>query len=291
MSKAGVHLRFRDETRQPDACVRHEWPGFSVECVRINHARAFDYDWHGHSHYLAVHDISLRDGEVAVNDDEIANRANLRDLLTFVPQKARVTGWSDLNGDNHSYAAIFFDPALAESECEQPLVSDAARPMLYFEDPKLCQTMRRIEAIMSTGAEPEPVAAETLGLLAVLQLYPLLGGAFRNRAGHLTLAQQRNVTEFVESRIASAISLSEMAAVAGLSRYHFARSFSRTYGRAPHRYLLLRRISLAASFLGTTDLPVSEIAQRVGFSSPARLSTAFGRTMGQSPTTFRRAIR
>ncbi len=291
MSSVGVQLNFRDETRLPQSCVRHGWPGFSVECVRINHASAFDYDWHGYSHYLAVHDITLRDGEVAVGDDEIANCASLRDRLTFVPANARVSGWSDLDGDNNSYAAVFFDPGLAEAECEHPLLRAAARPLLYFEEPQLCQTMRRLEALVTGNADPEPVAAETLGLLAILQLYPLLGGAFRQRAGHLTLSQQRNVTELVEARIASAISLSEMAAVAGLSRYHFARSFSRTYGRAPHRYLLLRRISLAASFLANSTLPVSEIALRAGFSSPARLSTAFGRIMGTSPRTFRQLVR
>lgn len=291
MPTDGVNLHFRDERPRPDIFARRSWTGFAVECVRIGQARAFDYDWEGPSHFLAVHDIQLRDGELAVGGDTTANCFDLRDRLTFVPQNARVSGWSDLSGENQGYAALFFDPGLAEAECERPIVGMAVRPLVYFEDAALCRTLRRIEALVTAGDDPEPVAAETLCLLAVLQLCPQLGGVFEPAAGHLSLPQQRALADFVDARLGSAISLSELAKVAGLSRYHFARSFSRTYGRAPHQYLLLRRISLAASLLTSSMLPVGEIALRVGFSSPARLSIAFRRIVGCSPRVFRQAAR
>jgi hypothetical protein len=66
MPADGVNLKFRDQRPQPDTCIRRSWAGFSVECVRIRQARAFEYDWEGPRHYLAVHDILLRDGEVKV---------------------------------------------------------------------------------------------------------------------------------------------------------------------------------------------------------------------------------
>lgn len=291
MSLESVDFRLRDGTPLLDARVQNSWPGFSVECVQLNQARAFDYDWEGDSHYLAVHDILLRDGEAAIGDGQTQHRTDLRNLMTFVPRQARVSGWSELNNNTASYTAIFFNPALAENECEQPLLGASTRPLLYFEDARLCHTMRRLEKVVSACADPDPVATETLGLLAILQLFPIMGGAIRKRAGYLSLSQQRDIAEFIDSGIASAISLSDMAAVAGLSRYHFARSFTRTFGRAPHRYLLLRRISTAASFLSSGNMSVSEIAQRVGFSSTARLSIAFGKIMGVSPRTFRRAVR
>lgn len=291
MSLASVNFTLRDGTPLPDARVQHSWPGFSVESVNINQARAFDYDWQGDSHYLAVHDILLRDGEAAVGDEPSAHQIDLRDRMTFVPQQARVKGWSDLNDNGGSYTAIFFNPALAENECEVPLLGASTKPILYFEDENLCHTMRRLETVVSCSSEPDPLAAETLGLLAILQLYPLTAGTVKMRAGYLSLSQQRDIAEFIDTRIASTISLSDLASVTGLSRYHFARSFSRTYGRAPHRYLLLRRVSLAASFLAAGNLSVAEIAQRVGFSSTSRLSTAFGRIMGMAPRNFRKAVR
>lgn len=291
MSDVGVRLDFRDKITRPDSCIRQSWAGFSVECVRINQARAFDYDWQGQTHYLAVHNISLQDGEVTVGGDAGPNKTDLHDRLTFVPQNARVTGWSELSGEDHGYLAVFFDPDLAEAEYGRPILGSAVRPLVYFDDIVLCQTMRRMESLVTSGGDIEAVAAETLGLLAVLQLYPLLGGAFKPAAGHLSTIQQNRLVDFVDARIGSAISLSQMAQVTGLSRYHFARSFSRTFGRAPHQYLLMRRISLAASFLATSKLPISEIALRVGFSSPARLSIAFRRIIGRTPLSFRQAVR
>lgn len=286
-----MRLDFRDKITRPDSCIRQSWAGFSVECVRINQAHAFDYDWQGQSHYLAVHNISLQNGEVTVGGDAGPNQTDLHERLTFVPQNARVSGWSDLSGEGHGYLAVFFDPNLAEAEYGRPIIGSAVRPLVYFEDIKLCQTMRRMESLVTSGGDIEAVAAETLGLLAVLQLYPLLGGAFKPAAGHLSPIQQNRLVDFVDARIGSAISLSQMAQVTGLSRYHFARSFSRTFGRAPHQYLLMRRISLAASFLATSKLPISEIAVRVGFSSPARLSIAFRRIIGRTPLSFRQAVR
>lgn len=291
MSDVGVRLDFRDKLTRPDSCIRQSWVGLSVERVRISQARAFDYDWHGPNHYLAVHDILLRDGEVTVGGDAGPNRTDLHDRLTFVPQNARVSGWSDLSGDENGYLAVFFDPDLVEAEYGRPILGTAVRPLVYFEDIGLCHTLRRIEGLLTSGGDVEAVAAETLGLLAVLQLYPLLGGAFKQVAGHLSLTQQNQLVDFVDAQIGYAISLSQMAEVTGLSRYHFARSFARTFGRAPHQYLLLRRISLAASLLATSKLPISEIAQRVGFSSPARLSIAFRRIIGRTPLSFRKAVR
>lgn len=291
MPTAGVNLNFRDQGAGPDVNVHRSWSGFSVECVRIGQARAFEYDWEGPGHYLAVHDIVLRDGEVVVGGDAAVNCIDLRDRLTFVPQDARVSGWSDLSGDDQGYVALFFDPYLAEAEYERPILGTAVRPLVYFQDSALCRTLRQLEGLVTADGEPDPVAAETLGLLAVLQLYPQLGGTFQQGAGHLTLPQQRVLEDFVEARLGYAISLSELAAISGLSRYHFARSFFRTYGRSPHQYLLLRRISLAATLLTSSTVPVSEIAARVGFSSPARLSIAFRRTVGCSPRAFRQAAR
>ena len=112
----------------------------SKASVSTGRARSIT-NWFGRSHYLAVHDIVLRDGEVSVGDDERAHRADLRDRLTFVPQEARVSGWSALAGDDHGYAALFFDPGLAEAEYERPLVGLSVRPLLYFEDLRLCRTI------------------------------------------------------------------------------------------------------------------------------------------------------
>ena len=287
---SGVQLKFRDHRSFPDARYRQSWTGFAVECVEMNTAREFEYDWEGGSHYLAVHDIVLSDGEVAVAGQTDARQIDLRGRLTFVPQAARVCGWSRLVEGSHGYTAMFFDPGLAEAEYARPLFGAAPRPLLYFEDVRLRNTLERVKRLVTREDETDLLAAETLGLLAVLQLFPCQDRPIVPISGQLTLSQQRRLRDFVEARLSSVILLSEMAELVGLSRYHFARSFARTYGRPPHQYLLSRRISLAASMLATGSLPIAEIAGLTGFASPARLSTAFKRITGRSPRSFRQVL-
>jgi AraC family transcriptional regulator len=290
MGSTGVNLSFHDDTPQPDICIRRSWAGFSVDSVRIRGARSFDYAWQGNTNYLAVHDIALAGGEITIGGEVSANRKDLRDRLTFVPRDMPVSGWSHLAGPAHGYTALLFDSDMAEAEFERPLLGVGLRPLLYFEHAQLSQTLRRVDRLVSVEEEDDPLMAETLGLLAVLQLYPALGLTGEPAKGQLSLVQQKRIQDFVEAHLHTGIGLSELATTAGLSRFHFARSFSRTYGRSPHQYVLIRRIGLAASLLATSNISIAEIAKCVGFSSQARFSTAFRRMTGRTPSLFRQAV-
>lgn len=286
-----VRLTFHDGPPRPDECVRRSFRGFSVEHVRMHSSRAFDYCWKGDANYLALHDIGLTAGEISIGGEVSASCTNLRDRLTFVPRLVDVSGWSDLASDRQGYIAMFFDPDLAEVETERPLLGVSSRPLLYFKHAQLTKTLCRVARLLSEPTEHDPLAAESLCLLAVLQLYPLLGLSLAPKSGQLDTAQQNLIKDYVEAHLSNEISLSNLAAVAGKSRFHFARSFLRTFGLPPHQYVLRHRIGLAATFLATTDTEIATIAAKTGFSSPARLSTAFRRMSGMTPRSFRRATR
>lgn len=78
-----------------------------------------------------------------------------------------------------------------------------------------------------------------------------------------------------------------LAAVSGVSEAHFARSFRDAFGLPPHRYLLTRRIERAAAQLRDTDLPVTEIAFRTGWSSLGAFGRTFRDITGESPGELR----
>jgi AraC-like DNA-binding protein len=103
-------------------------------------------------------------------------------------------------------------------------------------------------------------------------------------ARHLVKAR-----DLADSRYTEAVSVDDMARVAGLSKAHFSREFRRTFGESPHVYLLTRRMERAAALLRTTDRSVAEICMMVGLQSVGSFTTAFGRTYGLSPTLYRTA--
>jgi AraC-like DNA-binding protein len=80
----------------------------------------------------------------------------------------------------------------------------------------------------------------------------------------------------------------ELAREAALSRSAFFARFSRTVGLAPMEYVTAWRMAIAKRLLRDDDLPISQVAERVGYSSASTFSTAFARHVGTSPARYGR---
>jgi AraC-like DNA-binding protein len=84
--------------------------------------------------------------------------------------------------------------------------------------------------------------------------------------------------------------VADLAWAAGLSPAHFSREFRRTFGEAPHQYLLTRRLERAAALLRNTDRTVTEICFAVGLASVGSFTTSFRRVYGVPPLAYRAAF-
>ena len=106
--------------------------------------------------------------------------------------------------------------------------------------------------------------------------------------GGLTVRQLRRVKEFIDAQISNEITISDLAAVAGLSQYHFIRAFKDTVGLPPYQYVLSERICRARGLLSKPDLSLDDVALAVGFSDASQLNRAFRKFVGITPTAYRR---
>ncbi len=93
--------------------------------------------------------------------------------------------------------------------------------------------------------------------------------------------------DLADARYAEPLTVADLARAAGLSAAHFSREFRIAFGEPPHRYLLTRRLERAAALLRTTDRPVTEIAEAVGWASLGSFTTSFRRVHGITPTAYR----
>ena len=107
------------------------------------------------------------------------------------------------------------------------------------------------------------------------------------RAVGLDRATLRRVSTYIEEHLAEDLSLSELAAVAYLSSYHFARLFKASTGFAPHQYVIGRRIERAKLLLSTTNWSLAAIAHAVGFAHESHLALHFKRLTGLLPSSYR----
>ncbi len=91
----------------------------------------------------------------------------------------------------------------------------------------------------------------------------------------------------IDRDFAQPLDVPALARIALASEAHFIRSFRRTFGETPHRYLQRRRVERAMALLRETDSSVSEVCLDVGFTSFATFSRTFREIVGESPSSFR----
>lgn len=100
----------------------------------------------------------------------------------------------------------------------------------------------------------------------------------------------RLAVELMHSHLGRDLPLEEIAAAAYLSPFHFARLFKKLTGATPHAYLASLRTARAQTLLAETDLSVTEIGLRVGYSSSSHFAKAFRQATGISPRDYRNAL-
>ncbi len=99
----------------------------------------------------------------------------------------------------------------------------------------------------------------------------------------------RRALEFMHDNCGRELSLSEIAAAAYLSEFHFARLFKKITGTTPHAHLASLRIEKARRLLAETDFSISEIGARVGYGSQSHFTKIFREATGLTPRAFREA--
>ncbi len=108
------------------------------------------------------------------------------------------------------------------------------------------------------------------------------------RAADDVLVHLRRARDHADRNFAEPLDLEQLAAVAAISKWHFHRLFTATYGLTPAAYLSERRVERAQDLLRATNLTVTEVCHAVGFSSLGSFSSRFSEVVGESPSDFQR---
>jgi AraC family transcriptional regulator len=190
---------------------------------------------------------------------------------------------------------IFLEPGLVARVAAEAFGLDPARltiaPMDGLDLPQLRAAMGAVDAELTAGGAGGRLAAESLAnLLAVHLIRHVLAPRrlARGPDGALPRGRLRAVVEYIEGHLDAGPSREQMAAVAGVSTYHFARQFKAATGLPPHQYVIARRVERARQLLQAgTDLSLAEVAARAGFSDQSQFSCHFKRLVGVTPGQFR----
>lgn len=190
---------------------------------------------------------------------------------------------------------LYLSAALLEGTAEalgSPRLVEQLPDALLLEDTTVLSIGRALGVAMEK--EAEPLYADSLAqALAAHMLYGRLLRSGPRRPAPLEgpAPAFKRVVDHMHDHISEELTLDDLAAVAGLSRYQLLRTFKQVMGRTPHRYLVSIRMRHAAELMRRTDHSVAQVAALCGYVSPGQFITAFGRQYGTSPGRYRREVK
>jgi AraC family transcriptional regulator len=106
--------------------------------------------------------------------------------------------------------------------------------------------------------------------------------------GDAFLARFRRALEHVDAHLDEDLTVERLAGVAAYSKFHFARQFSALFGLGAHEFVQLVRLRRAAQELAFRERAVLDVALDAGYESPEAFARAFKKTVGQTPSEFRK---
>jgi AraC family transcriptional regulator len=194
---------------------------------------------------------------------------------------------------------IYLEPTLVARVAAEAFDLDPARltvpPLDGLDLPQLRAAMAAVDGELTSGGAGGPLAAESLANVLAVQLIRHVSAprrAARARDGALPRGRLRAIVEYIEEHLDASPTLEQIAAVARLSPFHFARQFKAATGLPPHQYVIARRVERAKQLLqGGRDLSLAEVAACAGFSDQSVFSRHFKRLVGVTPGRFRTPAR
>lgn len=285
MTEAAITVKPRGSARGADSARVRRLP-FAIEHHFTPDGSGYEFEWTGASAYLALHDIVLTDGSMAGDDIAPVSVLDIRGRMTFLPRGVHVNGWSEPARRRNSFTVLYFDQDWLLDELEVAARRRSLQSALYFQDKSLLQSMTKLGQLARARSPAPAIIADSLAIMAGADLIRTLAAKTAPQGG-LTPTQLDAVRDFMQAHLPEDISLGDLAAVAGLSVFHFVRRFKAATGVTPYRFLIGLRLERAKLLMLDEALPLSVVAERCGFSSASHFSKSFANAIGISPRAFR----
>lgn len=256
---------------------------------------AFKSHWHEEFEFLyfthgnAVVDCNSRQIHVQAGDLIIVNSNELHSCRS--------------KGGELSYICIIVDPALLHSSigdnCDVKYISPISQNLILFMnkvngDPLISDCIMRLVAENEARGTGYELAIKSLVYnLLVLLLRGYVEEVFAPREYLLRekrLKQINVVLKHIEDNYIEDIRTAQLAKLINISEYYFCHLFKRATGKPLNEYINALRIAKADTLLKTTDLPVTEVALRSGFSDPNYFSRIYKKNKKYSPSDFRKRV-
>jgi AraC-like DNA-binding protein len=242
-----------------------------LQMISVGHVKP-NPDWRLPAHFHHFHEmVVIFGGQIHVNIDGQSLTGRTGDIL-FYPKGVRHAETSDPHDPVETYFVSFDDDDLI-----LPL-----EPLARSHDQD-----GRIRMLISWLHADRNLCAQTEHQTPPVFLSAILAELQRLKAGveNQLLA---TVRQYIQEHMERPLTLSDLAALAGMSKYHFLRRYKALSGRTPIQDLTAIRIDHARKLILTTNLPLKTIAPMSGLGSEYHLSRLFRKHLGLPPGQLRK---
>jgi AraC family transcriptional regulator len=163
------------------------------------------------------------------------------------------------------------------------------RPEHGVRDMLIAHAISALHAHALAGETDSSIVAESVGIALAAHLATKYADAsVPHSMRALSPRRFQLVRDYIEANIDQPISVAELANLLHMDAYAFMRSFKQATLIPPYQFVMHARVQLARRLLMETADPLVEIANRCGFCSQSHFGSAFRKSLGMSPKTFRR---
>lgn len=185
-----------------------------------------------------------------------------------------------------------FDPTVMARRMTESLGGAPLQLVPHFDvtDAQLLRLLQALHADTTSGSPAGCLFGETIGAALALHLarnYSTRSASRSQLPGGVATVSLQRVLDYIQANLAGDLHLEELARVADLSTFHFAKLFKRSTGYSPHQFVLQRRLERAKELLRNSHISLSEVSLRAGFADQSHLSNVFRRFVGVTPSRFR----
>ncbi len=210
-------------------------------------------------------------------------------IVAFNPEVAHDGKAGDASG--FGYQMVYIEPQLVAAWCADYFTDRAIR---YVNQPLVqdATCAKQLQTAFAAMAQPkESLRAHSLLSTSVVQLLSRHGSnGSAQPLPHDTPHWIKRIQDYMQAHFASDITAEELANLAGVSRIHLNRVFTKAAGIAPHAYLNAIRIRHARQHL-QSGASAADVATQCGFADQSHLIRRFKGSLGLTPNQWQRAAR
>jgi AraC family transcriptional regulator len=240
------------------------------------------------SHNLTMH-VGKPVTATCVCDGPVQHRLQSPGDIDFVPSGYRAT-WEDR--EPTTLLIINLRHSIMRTAAEGLGINPdnvSVAPQLQLCDPRIRDIGWALQAEL-VGSDPcGKLYAESLGLALAARLLRHSNSVAPPPPGNLSKRRLSGVIDYIHDNLARELSLSELAAIAGLSTSHFTTLFKEATKQPVHKFIVQCRVEYALNLLADRKKSVAEVASLTGFYDQSHMARCMRRVIGITPSDVRRA--